>query len=115
MFRFEEDAFLRKGGDYSRNCISPEEELEEAKRLEQEEAKGSRIRIELDAKLKPFDSSAHVLFVSAAGKCTEPLIRAIVNTQSVQWITSEWGDFGQFHFSPNPYHTETNSIYFYSG
>ena len=81
MFRFEEDAFLRKGGEYSRNCLAFDEEEELAMKLQ--EAKP----------LKPCEAfpklpSAKFVFISAGGNSTESLVRSLVKAPS-GWISIE--------------------------
>jgi len=84
MFRFEEDAFLRKGGDYSRNCLSFEEEEELAARL------ADRIpSISIPASVP----TARTVFISAGGKCTEPLVRSFAKEPS-SWSSNSVGQYG---------------------
>ena len=85
MFRFEEDAFLRKGGDYSRNCLSYEEEEELAARLAE---------VVPNVILPESMPKAQTVFISAGGKCTEPLARSFVKDAS-SWTMSTVGQYGR--------------------
>ncbi|KAH9259084.1 hypothetical protein BASA81_002704 [Batrachochytrium salamandrivorans] len=87
MFRLVEDEFLRKG-DYSRNCLTfEEEESERAKLL---------AGVKLPQLPEPCALASKV-YVSCGGMCTEPFIRRVVECADgagVEWRSSALGVLG---------------------
>lgn len=85
MKRFEEDLFLRTGGDYSRNCLSFQEEEEERLKLDE-------LTLEPPP---PSLGTAHFkhVFVSAGGKATESLVKVLVNPESGKWQSNALAQF----------------------
>lgn len=85
MFRLVEDEFLRKG-DYSRNCLTFEEE------------ESARAKLPTGAgppQLPEPCALASRVYVSCGGMCTEPFVRRVVGcAEGVEWRPSALGVLG---------------------
>ena len=95
MFRLEEDAFLRKGGDFSRNCLTFEDELEEEKKLEADVRLKSILESIANEPL-PINRNNQVILVGAGGKCTDVLLKALFPSSNNNWNTSKANNLGSF-------------------
>jgi len=86
MFKYQEDEFLRRGGDYSRNCLSVEEEEEEAGKVHDSNLLSWK---------RPVDIGS-VVTVSAGGKATEALVKTLYTGSNLIWQEHEFGKYGRF-------------------
>ena len=93
MFRFEEDAFLRKGGDYSRNCLTFEDEEEEANKLALDE-RISSLKHERFA-----GNKSQKLLIGAGGHCTAPLLKTVFQTWKPEDVLGEACTFSSLQIS----------------
>ena len=85
MFRFEEDAYLRKGGDFSRNCLSFEAEENEAQKVP-----APLLAQEPELRIK----KCKTVVVSAGGRATEFFVKALLADQVTSWVSESFGVLG---------------------